>query len=57
MGDQAKPPNVKNPKANARLERVHQVIALILHTIALDMVYAGFASDTDLFLTCAAWAI
>ena len=52
-----KPTSVKNPQANAILERVHQVIMAMLCTSELDMAPSVDASDIDTFLTNVAWAI
>jgi len=49
--------SVKNPQANAILERVHQVIMAMLHTSELDMATSVEASDINTFLTNVAWAI
>ena len=56
-GIKRKPTSVKNPQANAILERVHQVITTMLHTTELDMAETVATSDIDAFLTDAAWAI
>ncbi len=50
-----KPTRVKNPQANAILERVHQVISTMLCTAELDMANTVETSDIDVFLTDAAW--
>ncbi len=52
-----KPTSVKNPQANAILERVHQVIMVMLCTAEIDMADSVDASDIDTFLTNVAWAI
>ncbi len=52
-----KPTSVKNPQANAMLERVHQFIMAMLHTAEIDMADSVDASDIDTFLTNVAWAI
>ena len=52
-----KPTSVKNPQANAILERVHQVITTMLRTTELDMADTVATSDIDAFLTDTAWAI
>jgi hypothetical protein len=51
------PTSVKNPQANAILERVHQVIMAMLRTSELDMAASVDASDIDTILTNVAWAI
>ncbi len=52
-----KPTSVKNPQANAILERVHQVIMTMLCTAEIDMATSEAPSDITTFLTNAAWAI
>ncbi len=49
-----KPTSVKNPQANAILERIHGVLGNILHTSELDMAESVKASDIDVFLSDAA---
>ncbi len=49
--------SVKNPQANAILERIHGVLGNMLRTSELDMVESVKASDIDIFLSDAAWAI
>ena len=56
-GIKRKPTSVKNPQANAILERVHQVIMVMLRTAEIDMADTVDASDIDTFLTNVAWAI
>jgi hypothetical protein len=51
------PTSVKTPLANAILERVHQVLMMMLHTAELDMANSVAPSNVDAFLTNAAWAI
>ncbi len=46
---------VKNPQANAILERVHQVLGQMLCTAELDM--ADSVTSDDVVLDNAAWAI
>jgi hypothetical protein len=48
---------VKNPRANGRLEHVHQVLGQMLHTAELDMANSVTPDDVDVFLDNAAWAI
>ena len=48
---------IKNPQANAILERVHAVLGDMMRTSNLDMSDTCTASDIDEFLTNAAWAI
>ena len=52
-----KPTCVKTPQANAILERVHQVIMVMLLTAEIDMANSVDASDIDTFLTNVVWAI
>jgi hypothetical protein len=49
--------SVKNPQANAILERIHAVLGNMLRTSELDMAETVKASDIDIFLSDAAWAI
>ena len=48
---------MKNPQANAILERLHQVLAQMLRTSELDMAETITPDDVDVFLDNAAWAI
>jgi hypothetical protein len=57
FGIKRKPTSVKNPQANAILERVHQMISSMLHTAEIDMATSVEPSDIDAFITNAAWAI
>jgi len=56
-GIKRKPTTVKNPQANAILERVHQVLGQMLRTSELDMANSVSPDDVDVFLDNAAWAI
>ena len=56
-GIKRKPTTVKNPQANAVLERVHQVLGQMLRTAELDMADSVTPDDVDTFLDNAAWAI
>jgi hypothetical protein len=56
-GIKRKPTSVKNPQANAILERIHGVLRNMLRTSELDMAELVKASDIDVFLSDAAWAI
>ena len=56
-GIKRKPTTVKNPQANAILERVHQVLGQMLRTSELDMADSVSPDDVDVFLDNAAWAI
>jgi hypothetical protein len=52
-----KPTSIKNPQANAILERVHDVVMNMIRTSELDMADSVAPSDIDAILTNAAWAI
>ena len=52
-----KPTSIKNPQANAILERVHDVLMNMIRTSELDMADSVAPSDIDAVLTDAAWAI
>jgi hypothetical protein len=52
-----KPTSVKNPQVNAILERIHGVVGIMLRTSKLDMAESVKASDIDVFLSDAAWAV
>jgi hypothetical protein len=52
-----KPASVKNPQANAILERIYAVLGNMLRTSKLDMAETVKASDIDVFLSDARWAI
>jgi hypothetical protein len=56
-GIKRKPTSVKNPQANAILERVHQVFMSMLRTAEIDMANSVAPEDIDTFLTNASWAI
>ena len=56
-GLKRKPTSVRNPQANAILERVHQTIMAMLRTAELDMTNTVSESDIADFLTNAAWAV
>ena len=56
-GIKRKPTSVKNPQANAILERVHQVLMSMLRTAEIDMANSVAPSDIDAFLTNIVWAI
>jgi hypothetical protein len=49
--------SIKNPQANAILECTHAVFTNMLRTAQLDMAELVNASDTNIFLADAAWAI
>ncbi len=52
-----KPTSIKNPQANAILKCIHAVFTNMLHTAKLNMAESVNASDIDIFLADAAWAI
>jgi hypothetical protein len=56
-GIKRKPTTVKNPQANAILERLHQVLGQMLRTSELDMAETITPDDIDVFLDNAAWVI
>jgi hypothetical protein len=56
-GIKHKPTSVKNPQANAILKRIHAVLGNMLRTSELDMAETVKASDIDVFLLDAAWAV
>ncbi len=56
-GIKREPTSVKNPQANAILERIHGVLGNMLRTSELDMAESVKASDIDVFLSDAAWAV
>ena len=56
-GIKRKPTTIKNPQANAILERVHQVLGQMLHTAEINMADSVTPDDVDVFLDNAAWAI
>jgi hypothetical protein len=55
-GIKRKPITIKNPQANAILERLHQVLAQMLCTSKLDMAETITPDDVDVFLDNVAWA-
>ena len=56
-GIKRKPTSVKNPQANAILERLHHVLTTMLRTAEIDMANTVAPSDIDAFLTNATWDI
>jgi hypothetical protein len=56
-GIKCKPTSIKNPQANAILERIYAVFTNMLRTAELNMAELVNASDIDIFLAVAAWAI
>jgi hypothetical protein len=55
-GIKRKPTSVKNPQANAILEHIHGVLGNMLRVSKLNMAESVKASDTNVFLSDAAWA-
>ncbi len=56
-GIKHKPTSVRYPQANAILERIHAVAANMLCTSKLDMAESVKASNKDIFLSDASWAV
>ncbi len=56
-GVKRKPTSIKNPQANAILERIHAVCTNMLCTAELNMAELVNASDINIFLADASWAI
>jgi hypothetical protein len=56
-GVKHKPASIKNPTANAILECIHAVFTNMQCTAELDMAKLVNASDINIFLADAAWAI
>jgi hypothetical protein len=56
-GIKHKPTSVENPQANAILEHIHAVLGNMLCTSKLDMAKTVKASDIDVLLSDAAWAV
>ncbi len=56
-GVKGKPTSIKNPTANAVLEHIHAVFTNMLCTAKLDMAKLVNASDINIFLSDATWAI
>ena len=56
-GVKAKPITVRNPQANAIVERVHQVIANIIHTFELENNYLDEADPWKAILSATAFAV
>jgi hypothetical protein len=57
FGRKHKPTSVKNPQANAILERIHQTLANMMHTAELDMADTADLGDVADFLNDTAWAV
>ena len=47
---QRKPTKIKNPKANAICEHVHQVLGTMMRTAELDMADSVYPADIDTFV-------
>jgi hypothetical protein len=56
-GIKRKPTSIKNPTVNAILEHIHAVFTNMLRTAKLNMAELVNASDINIFLSDAAWAI
>jgi hypothetical protein len=56
-GIKRKPTSIKNPQANAILERIHTVLTNMLRIAKLDMARSVNASDIVIFLADATWAV
>jgi hypothetical protein len=56
-GVKRKPTSTKNPQANAILEHIHAVFINMLCTAKLNMAKSINASDNNVYLADAAWAI
>ena len=56
-GLKSKPTTIKNPQANAILERVHQVVGNMLRTSKVDMQPTVDQQDVADFIADASWAI
>jgi hypothetical protein len=56
-GIKCMPTSVKNPQANAILERIHAVLMNMLRTSEISTADSVKPSDIDAFLTDAVWAI
>jgi hypothetical protein len=56
-GMKRKPTSIKNTAANAILEHIHAVFTNMLCTAELNMAKSVNASDINIFLADAAWAI
>jgi hypothetical protein len=56
-GVKRKPTSIKNPQVNAILEHIHAVFTNMLLTAKLNMAKSVNASDINIFLADATWAI
>jgi hypothetical protein len=53
---QRKPTTIKNPKANAICERVHQILGTMMRTSEIDMANSVEPADNDTSIDNTAWA-
>ena len=53
---QRKPTTIKNPKANAICERVHQILGTMMRTSEIDMANSVEPADSDTSIDNTAWA-
>ena len=53
---QRKPTTIKNPKANAICERVHQILGTMMRTSEIDMANSVEPADIDTSIDNTAWA-
>jgi hypothetical protein len=56
-GVKPKPTSIKNPQANAILERIHQVVMTMIRTSEINMADSVAPRDIDTILTNVSWAI
>jgi hypothetical protein len=49
-------PRLKNPKANAICERVHQILGTMMRTSEIDMANSVEPADIDTSIDNTAWA-
>ncbi len=47
---------IKNPKANAICERVHQILGMMMRTSEIDMANSVEPADFDTSIDSTAWA-
>jgi len=53
---QRKPTTIKNPKANAICEHVHQILGTMMRTSEIDMANSVEPADIDTSINNTAWA-
>jgi hypothetical protein len=53
---QRKPTTIKNPKANAIFERIHQILGTMMRTSEIDMANSVELADIDTSIDNTAWA-